>query len=319
MKHLAALAFALAATVLPFQAAAADPYPAKPIRLVVPYPPGGGVDAVGRLLARKLSERLQQQVIVDNRPGAATIIGTETVARAPADGYTLGIVTDSHAINAAFGRKLPYHELRDFTPITQLLNVPLVLLAHPSVPAGHAAELIAHAKANPGRLTFASLGPASPHELAMEWFRKLAGADIHIVGYKGVAPALSDLLGGHVQLMYAGSAVADAHVKAGRLKALGTTGTPPAGSPIPAIERALPGYTLTTWYALVGPARLPPDVAARLHGAVTAVLAQPDVREQLAGLGAEPVGGTPEQLQALVRAEVRKWGDIIRATNARAD
>lgn len=296
---------------------AAAGYPTRPIRLVVPYPPGGGVDTVARIIGRKLSELVGQQVIVENKPGASTIIGTDAVAKSAPDGYTVGLVTDSHAINAAFGRKLPYHELRDFTPIAQLITVPFVLLAHPSAPFSSIKELVEYAKAHPGKVAFASLGPGSPHQLAMEWFKSSTGTDIQIAGYKGVAPALTDTVAGVVHLMFAGASVADSHLAAGRLKVLGHTSprNAPAAHGQP-IARDVPGFSFTTWYALVGPAGLPPAAVARLNAGLLGVLASPEVRSQLIALGAEPAGGSPDQLRELIRLETAKWGRIIQATGA---
>jgi tripartite-type tricarboxylate transporter receptor subunit TctC len=295
-------------------------YPARPIKLIVPYPPGGGVDAVARIIFKKLSDVVGQQVIVENKPGASTIIGTDAVARSAPDGYTLGLVTDSHAINAAFGRKLPYHETRDFTPVAPLINVPFVLLAHPTAPFSNARELIEYARLNPGKVAFASLGPGSPHQLAMEWFKKSTGTDIQIVSYRGVAPALNDTLAGMVQIMFAGASVADGHVSAGRLKILGHTSprsVPPGhGQPI---AKDIPGFALTTWYAIVGPAKLPRDIVVKLNAGLLTALASPEVKSQLTTLGVDPAGGSPEQLRELIRLETAKWGRIIEATGAKAE
>lgn len=320
MRFHSMVAAVLAIAALPMPAATAapgQPYPSRPIRLVVPYPAGGGTDVVARLLARKMGESMGQPVVIENRPGASTIIGTDAVAKAPSDGYTVGLVTDSHAINFAFGRKLPYRE-SDFTPITQLLNVPLVLLANAAVPAKTIRDLVILAKSRPGQLHFASIGSGSPHELAMHWFNQVAGTDIPVVVYKGIAPALNDTLGGQVELMFAGSGVADQHIKAGKLRTIAITAPNrmPANPAVPTIAENYPEFVVNTWYGIVAPANLSPAVTAKLRAEFVKALQSPDVHDQISALGAQVVGGTPADLKSLIRTDTAKWGRIIKMTGA---
>ena len=302
-------------------AADADVYPSKPIRLIVPYPAGGGTDTVARALSSKLSASMGQPVIVENRPGAGTMIGTDVVAKAKPDGYTIGLITDSHAINPSFSRKIPYDSLKDFTPITQLLSVPFMLLANPSVPANNMIELVAYAKVNPGKLTFASLGPGSPHELAMEWLKKLAGIDVLIVPYKGVAPATVSTLGGQTDLTFAGSSTSVSYIQSGKLKPLGVS-TPkrlPDYPQVQAIDEVVPGFVVETWYGIAAPAELPPAIAGKLNQQILAALASPEMKDLSKQLGFSIVGSTPAQMSAMIQSETQKWKTIIETTGAKVE
>ncbi len=308
----------LAPALVCAQSAAA--WPNKPIRLIVPYPPGGGTDVTARVLSRKLTDALGQQVLVENRPGASTIIGTDAVAKSPADGYTIGLVTDSHAINFGFKRPLPYRE-SDFTPVVQLLNVPLVLLVNSKVPARNLKELVAHAKANPDKLNFGSLGSGSPHQLAMEWLNHVAGTQIAIIAYKGIAPALMDVVGGQADMMFAGSAVANEHIKAGRLRAIAVT-TPrraAAAPDVPTIAEDYPSYAVNTWYGIVAPAGLPKAITERLNREFVKALQADDVKQQLATLGSEVAAGSPADLERLIQTDTAKWTQVIQVTGAKPE
>ena len=302
-------------------AIAAD-YPSRPIRLVVPYPPGGGTDTVARPLGQKLTESLGQPIVIDNRGGATEVIGTEAVARAAPDGYTLLMTTNAFAINMAFQRKLPYDPLKDFAPVSRLITTPFLLVAHPALKATSIRELIALAKAQPGKLNYASLGTGSPHHLAMEWFKVLAGVDIVAVPYKGVGPGLTAVNAGEVQLMLTGFTAGLAQIKGGKLRALAvTTAQRSSAAPqIPTIaEAGFAGYDALAWYGILAPAATPPDVIARLNAEIAKALAAPDLRQRMANIGVDPAPGTPDELQRLIRDETELWTKVIKAAGIKAD
>jgi len=304
--------------------AAAQPvYPSKPIRYIVPYPPGGPLDIVARGLAQKVGPKLGQQVIVDNRPGAGGNIGADVVAKAPADGYTIlmGAVA-THAINPHLYRKLPYDPLRDFTPVILITQVPNVLVVHPSLPVKQVSDLVALAKSKPGALSFGSGSTGSAGHLAGELFKVLAKVDMVHVPYKGAAPAVADLLGGQIHLMFDNLASALPQVKAGRLRAVAvTTQTPSPHVPdLPTIAASgLAGFDVSTWFGVFGPAGLPQAVLDRLHGEFADALKQPDMRAQLANLGAEPATLSPQAFGAFVKRELAKYEAVVRASGARVD
>jgi tripartite-type tricarboxylate transporter receptor subunit TctC len=290
---------------------------------VVPYPAGGPLDTVARLLGQKVSESVRQPVIVDNKPGAGGNIGADAVAKAPADGYTIlmGAVA-THAINPTLYSSIPYDAIRDFIPVTQVASTPNVLVVNPSVPASTVREFIAYAKANPGKLNFGSGSTGSAGHLAGELFKTMAGVDMTHVPYKGAAPAMSDLIGGQIQLMFDNLASSLAQVRAGKVRALAvTTAKRSALAPdLPTIaESGLPGFDISTWFGIFVPARTPPAVVARLHGEFTRALALPDIREKMMALGAEPVGSKPEEFAAYIRSEADKYARVIKASGARAD
>jgi tripartite-type tricarboxylate transporter receptor subunit TctC len=306
----------------PFHAGA-QPYPSKPIRLVVPYPAGGPLDTVARLLGQKVSDSTKQPVIVDNKPGAGGNIGADAVAKAAPDGYTIlmGAVA-THAINPTLYAAMPYDAGRDFIPVTQVASTPNVLVVNSSVPAASVREFIAYAKANPGKLNFGSGGTGSAGHLAGELFKTMAGVDMTHVPYKGAAPAMNDLIGGQVQLMFDNLASSLAQVRAGRIKALAvTTARRSALAPeLPTIaESGLPGFDINTWFGIFVPAGTPPEVVERLHAEFARALAAPDVRERMIALGAEPAGSKPEEFAAYIRAEADKYARVIRASGAKAD
>ncbi|MES2188774.1 MAG: tripartite tricarboxylate transporter substrate binding protein [Pseudomonadota bacterium] len=302
--------------------AQAQSYPSKPIRFIVPYPAGGGTDIVARLVAAKMTVSMGQPVVVDNKPGASTVIGTDMVAKAQPDGYTFGLVTDSHAINPTFFPKLPYDSFKDFEPLTQLVFVPLVLVANPSLNVKTVSELIAAAKARPGKINYASIGNGTPHHLSMEWFKSMAGISMTHIPYKGVAPALTDLVAGQVDVMFTGTSSASPYVKAGRLHALAVSSAKrqPAFPDTPSVaEAGLPDFDFMTWYGTVLPAGTPRNIVIRLNQEIAAALNQPDVKEKLSGLGVVGAPSTPEAFGAFIRTEAQKLDRIVKVTGVKAE
>lgn len=300
---------------------AAQPYPGKPIRMVVAQSSGGNADFVSRAYAQRLAERVGQQIVVDNRPGAAGIIGTEIVARAVPDGYTLLIAPTGHGINPSL-YKLPYDPQRDFAPISLLAVSFAVLVVNPQLPVHSVADLIALTKSRPGKLHFASSGMAAATHLAGELFKSMAGVDIVHVVYKGAPPALVDLVSGQVEMMFASPPSAMPLVRSGRLRALATTGSKRAAylpeAPTVA-EAGLPGYETTIWQALLAPARTPAAVVARLHQEIAATARQADLRERLSADGSEPVGSTPQELADHISAEIARWSRVIKAIGLKVE
>jgi tripartite-type tricarboxylate transporter receptor subunit TctC len=289
-------------------------FPNHPLRMIIPYPPGGAGDIVGRLLGAKLTQVLGQSVIIDNRGGGAQVIASELTAHAPPDGYTIFLCSTTHSINPAL-RKLPYDTFADFTPITLVASSPLVFVVHPSLGVGTIPELVAKAKAEPGKINYGSSGPGTGGHLSVELLKYMAGIDMVHVPYKGAAPALTDLLAGQVQLVCTSPLPAMPHVKAGRLRALALTSVKRSAMwpDIPTVaESGFPDYQSTLWYALLGPARLPRAVTATLHDAAVTALRSPEVKEQLRTQGAEAIGNTPQELDAFLHEEVERWGKVIR-------
>ena len=318
IKHL------LAATALVCGVAAAADFPSQPIRIIVPFAPGGGTDMVARTLAEKLAPALGVSVLVDNRPGANSVIATRMVAGAPADGHTLLFTTDIHAINAAYApvAPLPYDSLKDFAFVSQLTTSPLMLLAHPSLGVANLAELLAKARAQPGRLSFASLGSSSPHHLGFAWFQRMAGVEILDVPYKGGGQALTDLLGGQVglSLIVAGNGIK--HARAGKLVALAVT-SPTRNAVAPEVpsfaESGFPEFSLVNWYAIMAPAGTPEAVVNRLNREIGAVMREPAVAARITAAGLDPVTGTPAELEALVRRDIERYRNMIRITGAKPE
>ncbi|APW39391.1 hypothetical protein RD110_21015 [Rhodoferax koreense] len=300
----------------------APAFPSKPIRFIVPYPPGGGTDIVARLVAAKMSTALGQPVLVDNKPGASTIIGTEMLARAAPDGYTLGMITDSHAINPVFFPKLPYDSVKDFEPVSQLVFVPLVLVAHPSLNVKTVPELIAAARLKPGRINYASIGNGTPHQISMEWLKSMAGISMTHIPYKGVAPALTDLVAGQVDVMFTGTSSAGPYVKAGKLNALAVSSAKrqPTFPDTPSVaEQGLPEFDFMTWYGTALPAGTPPAIVQRMSQEIAAALNQPDVRERLAALGVVGAPSSPADFGAFIQSESQKLGRIVAATGVKPE
>ncbi|HEX5130183.1 MAG TPA: tripartite tricarboxylate transporter substrate binding protein [Usitatibacter sp.] len=303
--------------------AQAQPYPAKPIRFVVPYPAGGPLDTVARLLGAKVGESLGQPVVVDNKPGAGGNIGADIVAKSPADGYTIlmGAVA-THAINPTLYKSIPYDPIKDFAPVTQVASTPNVLVVNPAVPAKDVKEFIAYAKANPGKLSFGSGSIGSAGHLAGELFKATAGVDMVHVPYKGAAPAMQDLIGGQVQLMFDNLASSLAQVKAGKIRALAVTTAKrtPLAPELPTIaESGVPGFDISTWFGIFAPAGTPKPALERLHAEFAKALADPGIREKMNRMGAEPVGNTPEEFAAFIRTEADKYAKLIRASGAKVD
>lgn len=299
-------------------AAERDPaahYPNRPVRFIVPFAPGGGTDIVARAIAQKLGEAWGQQVVVDNRGGGGTVIGTELGARAVPDGHTLTMGTTTLAINPSVRRKLPYDALKDFTPVTQTAFQAYVLATHASVPAKSVKEFIALAKAKPATLNYGSPGTGTGSHLAGELFRAMSSIDVVHVAYKGSGPALADLVGGQIQFILGTILSTYPQVKAGRLRALGVSSLKRSAvmPEVPTIDEAgVPGYNATSWNGVIVPVRTPPAIVRKLHKDVVAVLRTPEVRDRLAGDGAEPVGSTPEEFAAHIRSEMAKWAKAVK-------
>lgn len=297
-------------------AAAQGAYPNKPVRIVVPYPPGGGADILARTIGQKLSEAWKQPVVVDNKAGAGGSIGTAEVARAPADGYTILMASPSHSINASLYKNLSFDTLRAFQPVTLAASGPLVLVMSPSAPFNSVKDVVAHAKANPGKVTYASAGQGSSPHMAGELLSLLAGAEMTHVPYKGTAPALVDLMGGRVHLFFAPVPTILEHVRTGKLKTLAVTTKKRFASlpEVPTIaEAGLGDYELLQWWGFMVPAGTPKDVVREQHAQIKKILDSAEMRERLAGMGADPGGGPSEQFDALVREEIPRWARVVDA------
>ena len=310
---------ALSAAALPVLA---QNYPTRAVRLVAPSSPGGGTDISARLLAPQLTQFLGQQVVVENRPGAGTMIGGEAVARAAPDGYTLLMGISTLAINPAMYKKVPYDALKDLAPISQAVALSNVLVIHPSLPPRNLKEFIAFAKARPGQINFASAGVGTSPHLSMELFLVLANLKMLHVPYKGSGPGVTDLLAGHVPVMMPNMLSAQPHIKSARLRALGVTGTKraPGADDIPTIaEAGVPGYEAVQWYGVLAPAGTPRDIIAKLHAGVVRALQNPDVRKRLMNDGAEPVGSSPAEFTDYLRAETGKWAKVIKAAGIKPE
>ncbi|HSN39040.1 MAG TPA: tripartite tricarboxylate transporter substrate binding protein [Burkholderiales bacterium] len=296
--------------------AVAQNYPNRPVRVVVVSTPGGSVDTMARTVGPKLAEKWGQQVVVDNRPGAGGAIAAEIVAKSPADGYTLIMGTvASFATNVSLRKSLPYDPVRDFAPITLVATQNLMLLIHPSIPAKSVKELVALAKRQPGQLSFASAGNGTGGHLSGELFKLLADIDLLHVPYKGVAPALIDVISGQVSMTFASILSGHPHVRSGKLRALAVTGgkRSPAVPQLPTmIEAGVKGYESATWYGLLAPAGTPPDIVAKLNAEVVAILKQPETHERLSKEGADPVGNTPAEFGKFIQSEIEKWRKVIK-------
>jgi tripartite-type tricarboxylate transporter receptor subunit TctC len=294
----------------------AQSYPTKPVRAIVPYPPGGGTDIMARAVSTKLSEMWRVQVVVDNRGGGGTIIGTEIAARSPADGYTLLITSTSFVINPTTRSKLPYDTEKDFAPVTQFAFQPYVLVVHPKVPARDVKEFIALAKAKPEFLNFGSTGVGSGSHLAGELFKFMTSANLTHVAYKGMGPAITDLLGAQTQFIFATILPVAQHVRSGRLRALGVSSEKRSAimPDLPTIaEAGVPGYATVSWSGLFVPAGTPRAIIEKLNIDVVKIIQQTDTRERFAGDGAEPAGTSIKEFEAFVRGEITKWAKVIRA------
>ena len=296
----------------------AQDYPSRPIKLIVGAPAGGTTDLLARSVGAEMAKTLGQAIIVENRGGAGGNIAADAVAKSPADGYTLLMCFTSHSINASLYKKLPFDPEKDFSPIALIARAPSLLVAHPSVKATNAAELIALAKAQPGKLNFAIGGTGSSLHLAGDMLKSMAGIDIMNVNYKGTAPALNDVLAGHVELMFISVLTGSPHVRTGRLRLLGVSSAQRLASfpEAPPIGEAIPGYESSAWFGLLGPAGLPDPVMAKLSAAAVAATRQPEFRQRLADEDAQPVGSTPEEFRTFLHADIGKWAKVIAATGA---
>ena len=303
-------------------AAFAQAFPTKPIKLVVPLAAAGTGDTLARAVGEQMSKELGQPVVIENKPGAGGLVGTEMVATSPADGYTLLAASPSHVINPSLhAGKKTYDPINGFEPITVMANTHQIIVAHPSLPAKDLKELIAYAKANPGKVNYGSAGTGSATHLNMELFRSMAGIDIVHVPYKGSTQARNDVIGGQVQLAMDGLLPVQPLIKDGRLKAMAiTSGKRAQSNPeIPTIGEVVPGYASDTWYGILAPAGTPKDIVARLHAAAVKALNDPAVRDRLKKLGAEPVGNTPEEFHKLLESEQKLWAKVVKDSGAKAD
>ena len=318
MKRLARIAILLCLTA---GLACAQDYPRGAVRLIVPFPPGGPTDIVGRVMAQKLGEVWGSSVIVENKPGAGTSIGTDAVAKSAPDGQTIGMVITAYMINPSLQAKLPFDTLKDLTNVTQLVTQHVVLVANPAVPFNTVAELIAYAKRNPGKLTYASPGTGTSAHLAGELLKNEAGIDMVHAPYKGSGPAQADLVAGRVDLMMDVYHSAKPQLEAGKLKviALAAPKRPAGLAQYPVIAETVPAVSVTSLFGLVVPAATPRPIVNRIYADSAKVLAMPDVRERLASLGLEVVASTPEQFDAFVRSEIAKWASVIKNNNIKAD
>ena len=300
----------------------AQTFPSKPVRLVVPYSAGGGADTTARLMAPKLQEALGQTIVVDNKPGAGGMIGDEIVAKAPPDGHTLLIGAFAHAVNPALFARMAFRTPEDFAPVSLLVTVPELLVITPSHPAKTVAELVALAKAQPGKLSYASSGNGSAQHLAAELFKMRTGTDIQHVPYKGGALAVADVAAGHVPFYFGNMSSALPQARGGRVRALAVTSAArsPAAPDVPTIaEAGVKDCEISEWNALIAPAGTPPQVIARLHAEVAKIMRMEEIRAKFADLGADAVGSTPDELAAFMRAEMVKWAEVVKAANIKAE
>jgi tripartite-type tricarboxylate transporter receptor subunit TctC len=320
-----ALAALLAGAAGAGHAAQNDPapgYPAKPIRLIVPFAPGGGTDLTARAIAQKLTEALGQTVVADNRAGANGTIGADIAAKGQPDGYTISMISSSHSVNPSLMKKVPYDLVNDLAPITQATSQPYALVLHPSVPAKSVKELIGLARAKPGSLNYGSSGTGGLSHLSGALFGSLAHIEIVHIPYKGGAPALTDVIAGQIQMLYSTILQSQAQLKAGRLKALAvTTAKRSRAAPeLPTMaEAGVPGYEVAGWYGIVAPPQTPKPIITKLNGEIVRILKLPDVGEKLAADGSEPVGSTPEAFGAHIKTEVAKWRKLIQQTGIKAE
>jgi tripartite-type tricarboxylate transporter receptor subunit TctC len=323
MRSGAIAAAAFAALALVAGPAAGQPYPAKPIRFVVPYPPGGASDVTARVLAQKLTESMGQQVIVDNKPGANGIVALEWFVKQPPDGYTILMANlGPNAINPSVYAKLPYDAVKDFAPITLTTLVPQVLVVDPKLEVRSLKDLLALAKSKPGQLQYANGGNGSSNHMGIELLKSMAGVDIVAIPYKGDAQAMQDVMGGQVQLTLPTAVAASPHVKSGKLRALAVSTKKRVASllDVPTVDEAgVPGFESFSWGGVMAPAGTPKEIVARLHAEIVKALKQPDVQERLQGLGAEIVGNSPEEFGAFVQAEIEKWARVAKFANVKLD
>ena len=312
----------VACALLALSPANAQDYPNKPIRLIVPQPPGGTSDILARVLAQKLADNVHQQVIIDNRAGASGTIGTDLAAKATPDGYTIVLVYTTHATTPAIYGKLPYDPVADFAPVTIAALAPLFLVVHPRIPVTSVKELIAYAKTRPGELNFCSAGNGSGSHLAGELFNTMTGVRLTHIPYKGSGLAITELIGGQVQLMFAGIVPIDPHVKAGRVRGIAVSSAKRSISlpQVPTIaESGLPGFDVVGWYGVLAPAHTPPPIVARLNREFLKILQTPGMRDRLLSEGAEPVGNSPAEFTAFLKTDIARWARVVKTAGAKLD
>ena len=320
--RLVALALTLTFASLIPGLAMAQAYPVKPVRVIVPFAPGGPSDIIARITAQKLSEAMGQSFVVENRAGAGGTIGTDAVAKSAADGYTVLVSNLPFAITPSLYSKIPYNATRDFIPVTLIASGPMLLVTHPSVPVTNLKELLARLKAQPGAFSYGSAGSGSSAHMATEYFSMLTGVKMAHIPYKGGGPAMTDLLGGQFQLMIESMPLLVPHVKQGKVRAIAITG-PKRSASLPDVptfdELGLHGYDVSVWTGMWVPAGTPKDIVARLQQEVAKAIASPDIKERLAELGTEGVGDSPEQFAVFVQAEIAKWGKVVRDTGMKVE
>jgi len=299
-------------------ASSAQQYPVKPVRLIVPFPPGGATDIVGRLVAGKMQEVWRQTVIVENKPGAGTVVGTDAVAKAPPDGYTLGVVVTAHVINPSLRSGMPYDTLKDLAAVTQVSVQQLVIAAHPALPANNIAELIELAKRNPGKLSYATPGSGTAMHLSIELLKTSAGIDLVHVPYKGGAPAQQDVIGGRVPILLDVLYAVTPLIDAGKIKVIALLG-PERVSKYPVVSETVPGVSALSIVGIVAPSGLRNELLGKISGDIASAVKSSDLTERMKQLGMEPVGSTPQEFDALIRAEMEKWGRVVKASGAKAD
>jgi len=315
---------ALGAVLVPWPAAAqtSDAWPSKPLRLILPFPPGGGTDILGRLISERLSATLGQPVVTENRGGAGGNVGAETAARSAPDGYTIVLVAPSLAISKSLYSKLNYDAVKDFAPVSLVATVPNVMVTHPSVPANTLAEFIRLAKTKPGEMNFGSGGSGTSNHLAGELFNIVAGVKLVHVPYKGVNLAMNDVLAGQIHLVVIGVPAAAPHIKAGRLRALALV-APQRAAALPEVptvaEAGLPNFEVTTWYGILAPAGTPRTIVTRLNADLVKIMHSPDLKERLAAMATDPATSTPEEFADYIKREIAKWGEVVRQAGLKAD
>ena len=322
MRALVALTLALGAALAPWRAQAQEAWPSKPVRFILPFPPGGGTDILGRLIAERLTANLGQPVIAENRGGAGGNVGAEAAAKSPPDGYTIVLVAPSLAISPSLYSKLGYDPVKDFAPVSLVATVPNVMITNPSVPAATLKEFIALAKSRPGEMNFGSGGSGTSNHLAGELFNIVAGVKLVHVPYKGVNLAMNDVLSGRVQLVFIGVPAAAPHIKASKLRALALV-APRRSSVLPevptAAEAGLPNFEVTTWYGILAPTGTQKAVVARLNAELAKIMHAPEMKEKLDAMATDPVTSTPEEFEGLIKREIVKWGAVVRQAGLKAD
>jgi tripartite-type tricarboxylate transporter receptor subunit TctC len=316
------VAAVLACLALAAGAAQAQPFPSKPVRVVVPYSAGGVVDVIARAIGERLSQAMGQPMVVENRVGAASNIGTEAVAKSPADGYTLVLASPAHTANLSLYPKLAWHPTRSFEPVVMVGVIPSVVVVHPSVPAQSLREFVAHAKANPGKLNYGSAGAGSSVHLAAEMLKQMAGIYVLHIPYRGQPEAMTALLSGDVQMLVLTMALAKSRIESGQVRGLAVT-TPRRSAAMPSLptvaESGYPGFDVSTWFAYLAPAGTPPDVVAKLNADITAAMRHPEVSKRLQGLGAELNPGTPQDLRRFLDEDVERWAKVVKAASIKVD